>query len=89
MLTSGTPYEAFTAGLLELSITWFSEIVKWTYTLRGIRIEGEDFLIKSPELIGKTLKNKLCYLFSKINDFFSFLTKVPTKSKHEGIKNKV
>ena len=31
LLTWKSPDEVFIAGFLELSITWFSEIVKWNY----------------------------------------------------------
>ena len=46
LFTSETPYEVFTAGLLELSVTWFSEIEKLIFTLQHIRIERERLLTK-------------------------------------------
>ena len=56
------------------------------YNLR-VRIGGESLFDKII-LTGKTSNNKLCYLLSRIDVFFSFKESVQTKSKHGSINIK-
>ena len=59
--------------------------IKLLFTTNVYEWEEKDFLLKSPELTGKTSNNKLCYVFSKID---VFKENVQKKSKHEDINIK-